>query len=86
MLARNLSRQTLYGVDLRGQSLRGAIISVDCATFDGLQLDDRQVAELLMLISTSDISPAWREGIEALVTSVVGAGSFARLQAILKLA
>jgi len=55
----DLTNKVLFQTDLRGARLRGAHFTLDCATFDGLKLDDRQVALFLLLLMKADIDPAW---------------------------
>lgn len=55
----DLTQKVLFQTDLRGARLRGAHFTLDCATFDGLKLDDRQVALFLLLLMKADIDPAW---------------------------
>jgi len=56
----DLTDKVLFQTDLRGARLRGAHFTLDCATFDGLKLDDRQVALFLLLLMKADIDPAWQ--------------------------
>jgi uncharacterized protein YjbI with pentapeptide repeats len=56
---RDLTNKVLFQTDLRGARLRGAHFTLDCATFDGLKLDDRQVALFLLLLMKAEIDPAW---------------------------
>lgn len=55
----DFTNKVLFQTDLRGARLRGAHFTLDCATFDGLKLDDRQVALFLLLLMKADIDPAW---------------------------
>lgn len=57
--ALDFTNKVLFQTDLRGARLRGAHFTLDCATFDGLKLDDRQVALFLLLLMKADIDPAW---------------------------
>ena len=59
--------KVLFQTDLRGARLRGAHFTLDCATFDGVKLDDRQVALFLLLLLKADIDPAWSEPLLAAV-------------------
>jgi hypothetical protein len=68
---RDLSDHVLFNTDLRGADLYNATISVNCATFHGVKLDDRQVALLLKIISLANITPEWKEGITRLVADVI---------------
>ena len=56
----DFTNKVLFQTDLRGARLRGAHFTLDCATFDGLKLDDRQVALFLLLLMKAEIDPAWR--------------------------
>jgi uncharacterized protein YjbI with pentapeptide repeats len=64
---RDLTDKVLFQTDLRGARLRGAHFTLDCATFDGLKLDDRQVALFLLLLLKADIDPAWQPALLAVV-------------------
>jgi hypothetical protein len=66
----DLSARVLFGTDLRGCQLKGVKVSVDCRTFDGVKLDDIQVAMLLKLFAQADIAPEWIAGIHELVERV----------------
>lgn len=69
----DLHGKVLFQCDLRGAALYGLVISVNCDTFDGVKLDDHQMATLLRVIGMAETtSPAWRNGIAALVTSIIG--------------
>lgn len=65
--------KVLYACDVRGAALYGVGVSLNCDTFDGLKLDDDQVAMLLRVFMLADINPAWRDGVQALVISIIGA-------------
>ena len=62
----------LFGTDLRGCRLQGAKLTLDCATFEGLKLDDDQVAMLLILIAKADIDARWSVSLQELVEQIVG--------------
>lgn len=55
----DLTSKVLFQTDLRGARLRGAHFTLDCATFDGLKLDDHQMALFLLLLMKADVDPAW---------------------------
>lgn len=78
----DFSGHVMFGADLRGANLRGAKVSLDCATFDGVQLDDNQVAMLLMMFSQAQVNQRWVDGLRELVGSIAGAD---RLRAIERL-
>lgn len=62
----------LFDCDLRGANLYNATISLTCDTFHGVKLSDLQIATLLRLIALANITPAWKTGIQQLVTAMVG--------------
>jgi hypothetical protein len=82
----DLSARTLFQTDLRGSKLYGAKIALTCGQFDGVRLDDEQVAALLFMLYQADISPEWQSGLEALIYEVAGHGVAARLHRFMKLA
>jgi hypothetical protein len=66
--------KVLFGTDLRGSKLYGASFSINCATWDGVKLDNDQVAWLLLLISKADTP--WSGKIRTLARDVVGLTRF----------
>lgn len=68
----DLRHQALYGTDLRGSRLRGAHITLECHTFDGVILDDVQVALVLLLLAKARIDSAWTDRLKATVNDVLG--------------
>lgn len=83
---RDLSDRVLYNTDLRECQLYGSKVSLTCDTFDQVWLDDVQFASLLLMASKAHVSPAWRPGLEALVTQVLGDRVFRHLQAYVRMA
>ena len=55
----DFTQSALFGTDLRGSQLHGCAISIDCATFEGVKLDDRQVAMFLLLLAQADTPHAF---------------------------
>jgi uncharacterized protein YjbI with pentapeptide repeats len=68
----DLTGKSLFGADLSGSQLYGAQISLLCSTFDGVKLDNNQIALLLLMISQADIDPRWRPNLRLLVASIIG--------------
>lgn len=62
----------MFQTDLRGSSLHGASITLDCATFDGVKLDTRQVAMLLALIAQAETTPATKAALQRVAQEVYG--------------
>lgn len=82
----DLTSRTLFGVDLRGKKLYGATISLKCETFDGVKVDEYQLAMLLLMISQADMpTTAWRDGLRALVESEIGEQQLRTLERYLQL-
>lgn len=69
---RDLSGKVLFETDLRNAKLYGAKISLACETFDGVKLDDSQVALLLIMISKAEMDPVYQEGLRRLVYQAMG--------------
>ena len=83
----DLSDRVLFGHDLSGTKLYGAKISLRCETFDGLKLDDTQLAMLLLMISQVSMpTTAWRDGLRQLVRDEIGDDAFRTLERYLQLA
>jgi hypothetical protein len=82
---RDFTNQVLFETDLRGARLYGLQISANCATFDGLKLDDENVALLLMMIGQANIDPRWTTGLEALVLDIVGDRRMRAIRTLMKL-
>jgi uncharacterized protein YjbI with pentapeptide repeats len=82
----DLSDKVLFDTDLRGAQLYGVRLSMLCQQFDGVKLDNTQIASLLMIISQADIDPRFKQGLNALVESVAGSSSYKALQRMLRLA
>lgn len=72
----DLSDKVLFQADLRGAKLYGAKVSIKCAQFDGVRLDQDQVAQLLLLIQSADIDPKFQVGLRDLVKRVIGEARF----------
>lgn len=70
--------KVLFGTDLRGAKLYGAMFSAQCANWEGLKLDNDQVAWLLLLISKID-APHTRS-LRALARDVVGVERFRQIE------
>ena len=68
----DLTGQVLFYCDFRGANLYNAKISLNCATFHGLKLDDTQVATLLRLVGLAQIDAAWKDGLRLLIESIIG--------------
>lgn len=83
---RDLTGQTLFGVDLSGKRLYGAKIALKCDTFDGVKLDRQQVAMLLLMIAMADIDPAMARSIHTVVEATVGSKEYAVLKRYLEIA
>jgi hypothetical protein len=81
----DLSGKILFNTDLRGSNLHGVRISLECSTFDGVKLDDEQVAKLLLMLSLADINPKFQVGLRDLTRRVTGDKFFAALQRYLQL-
>ena len=82
---KNLAGKVLFGTDLRGAQLTGLRISLECATFDGVKLDDTQVAMLLLMVSLADVNPEWVDGLRGLVKHVTGDKQFLALERFLRI-
>ncbi len=63
--------KTLFGTDLRGSNLREAAITLACDTFDGVRLDGKQVAFLLMMLSLAAIPAGWSGLLRQLAKSIL---------------
>lgn len=74
----------LNGTDLRGAQLYGASISLTCDTFDGVLLDDEQVATFLLMLRLSGSNLKWKSAIYNAVESVVGAPKARAITRLLK--
>lgn len=81
---RNFAGKVLFGTDLRHAKLKGLRISLECATFDGVKLDDLQMATLLMMVSLADVNPDWVDGVRELVKRVTGTSQFEALERYLR--
>lgn len=68
----DLTDKVLFGADARGAKFYDAKVSLNCATFDGLRLDDEQFALLALLIARADVDGRWKAGIQALVSEICG--------------
>lgn len=68
----DLSEQVLYGKDLRGQNLYGAKVSLKCDTFDGVLIDNQQLALLLLLIQLAEIDHQYQQRLRDLARDIVG--------------
>jgi hypothetical protein len=66
--------KVLFQTDLRGSKLYGASFSAHCANWEGVMLDDKQVAWLLLLLSKVDCP--WTNQLRALARDVVGVKEF----------
>ncbi len=82
----DLSGKILFGTDLRGANLHDTKISLTCETWDGVKLDDIQVAKLLLMIQMADINPKFQVGLRDLVRRVTGDTHFTALSRWLRLA
>jgi uncharacterized protein YjbI with pentapeptide repeats len=83
---RDLSHKVLFQTDLRGARLYGAKVSIECQTFDAVQLDDEQVASLLFMLSLADIDERWKVGMTDMIRAIAGEKMATTLQRYLKLA
>jgi uncharacterized protein YjbI with pentapeptide repeats len=83
---KDLSDKILFQTDLRSARMYGAKISLQCETFDSVQLDNEQVASLLFMISQADIDHQWTVGLEKLIYDVAGEKTAKALQRFLRLA
>lgn len=81
----DLTDKVLFETDLRGADLYGAKISLHCQTFDGVKLDNSQVAYLLMMLSKADIDPQYRDGIHKLTRAVAGERAYQVLLRLMSL-
>lgn len=81
----DFSGEPLFQTDLRGASLHQAVISLDCATFSGVKLDDQQVALFLLMLSSADIDVKWKASLVQLVREQVGDSQLDVLQRYLRL-
>jgi hypothetical protein len=73
--------------DLRRAKLYGAKISLTCDTFDGVKLDETQMATLLLMIAQAHMpTTAWLDGIRDLVASEIGVKELDKLERYLGLA
>ena len=86
MRGRDLTHQTLLGTDLRECRLFGVDITLNCATFDGLLLDDETVALLLGMVSLASLSDGWSHGLLALIERQLGPDRFHAVQRYLAIA
>ena len=82
----DLTGRVLFGVDLQGKQLYGVKVSMTCDTWDGVKLDNRQLALLLLMIGLTDTDPRWRAGLHQLVRSVMGESDYRLLSRYLQLA
>jgi hypothetical protein len=82
---KDLTGNVLFGTDMRGAKLNGVRVSLECKTFDGVQLDDSQVAVFLLMLQTADINPEWQDGLRDLVRRVSGEKAFETLSRYLKI-
>lgn len=82
----DLSDQVLFGVDLQGKQLYGVKVRMICDTFDGVKLDNRQIALLLLMIGLTDSDPRWKAGVHQLVKAVIGEREYRVLVRYLQLA
>lgn len=78
--------KVMYGMDLRGQDLHRSTISLDCATFDGLHLDDMQVCLLVAMVCKARFSPDLRNGLDAVLQSHLGQARYSALSRFMDLA
>lgn len=81
----DLSGKILFQTDLRGANLYNAKVSLKCETFDGVKLDNEQMAKLLLMISMADVDPKFQVGLRDLVRRVTGDAHFRALERWLKL-
>ena len=65
-------RGVQYGNDYREVDLRKALVSIDCETFHGVMLSDKQVALLLSLVAKANINERWKNGIDSVIRNVLG--------------
>lgn len=82
----DLTDQVLFGADLQGKQLYGVKIRLTCDTFDGVKLDNRQVALLLLMMGLTDTDPRWKRGLHQLVLSVIGEREYRILTRYIQLA
>jgi hypothetical protein len=81
----DLRGKVLFQADLRGANLYNTGISLRCQTFDGVTLDNDQVAQLLLMLQTADIDPKAQVGMRDLVKRLVGEAKYKALFKWLKL-
>jgi uncharacterized protein YjbI with pentapeptide repeats len=75
----------LFGVDLRDSRLYGSSITLECQTFDGVKLDNRQVAMLLMMLAQADIDPNLKSELLKAAEFSIGSDAFQVLQRVLRI-
>lgn len=68
----DLTGRNLYGWDFTGCDLRGAVISLDCATFEGAKFDGLTVSLFLLLLHKADIDPRFKDAFVKAIDEVVG--------------
>lgn len=84
--SRDLTGHVLYRTQLTGSNLYGAKITLSCDTFDGVVLDNQQVALLLGLLLMADIGDAAKADIRGAMTNILGSKErYDRVSAYLKL-
>lgn len=74
----------LFRADLREANLHGASITIDCQTFDGVKLDNYQVATLVMMLAQADIDPRVQHELLDTARVAVGENDFHVLQRVLR--
>ncbi len=75
----DLRKKVLFQADLRGAKLYNVSFSMRCQTWDGVKLDNEQVAQLLLMIQSADIDPKFQVGLRDLVRRVSGEGKYKAL-------
>lgn len=78
--------KSLFGTELSGAQLYGAKIDIACHTFDGLKIDDTQIATLLLMFGMADIDASWKSALEHIVRIRVGDDRLSVLRRYLQLA
>lgn len=83
---RDLSDHVLYRTNLTGANLYGAKITLSCDSFDGVALDNQQVALLLGLLLLADVSDVAKAELRDAMISILGSMErYDRVSAYLKL-
>jgi hypothetical protein len=82
----DLTKQVLFGRDFRGTNLYGATISLTCESFDGVRYGEAHIAQLLLMLASADIDPAWQAGLHRLVAERLGDSRYRALSRLMRIA